>query len=92
VKVRLAGLLQDRHAEDVYPTFYRINSRDTITDLAARCGFTVREIRLVVSSATMIMVPPVVVFELLLLRLLMTAPFERLRTNIIAILEKPRTI
>jgi ubiquinone/menaquinone biosynthesis C-methylase UbiE len=90
VKTRLAGVLQDRASSDVFPTFYRINSSRTITELAERVGFHVRETRLIVSSATLIMIPPLAVLELLLLRLLMTQSLQQFRTNIIAVLEKPR--
>lgn len=89
VKVKLAWLLQGRKAEDVYPAYYRINSTSAIRQLAERTGFRVKEIKLIVSSPNLIMIPPLVIFELLLLRLLMTRPLRPWRTNIIAILEKP---
>lgn len=89
LKVKLAGFLQDRRPEDVYPTFYRVNTTNAIEALAMRVGFRVDELKLIVSSATLIMIPPLVVLELLLLRALMTRPFQRFRTNIIAVLSKP---
>ncbi len=90
VKTRLAWLLQDRKEEDVYPAYYRINSRRTIATLAERAGFSVADFRLVVSTPILAAVPPLVVFELVLLRALMTEALCSLRTNIIAVLEKPR--
>lgn len=89
MKKKLAWLAQDRPAEDVYPTHYRINSEREIRALAERVGFTVKEIRMVVSTPLFLKLPPLVLPELLLLRALMTAPCRALRTNIIAILERP---
>ena len=89
LKIRLAWLLQGRVEEDVYPAFYRINSSSGIRRVAERVGFQVEKIKLIVSSPNFVMIPPLVIFELLLLRLLMTRPMRRLRTNIIVVLEKP---
>lgn len=89
LKIRLAWLLQGRLEKDVYPTFYRINSSSAIRHVAERVGFQVKKIKLIVSSPNFVMIPPLVVFELLLLRLLMTRSMRRLRTNIIVVLEKP---
>jgi SAM-dependent methyltransferase len=88
VKVRMAWVLQGRKAEDVYPAYYRINSERRIRELAARCGFDVREVRLVVSTPSLIMIPPLVVIELLFLRLLMSRWLRPMRTNIIGVLQK----
>jgi SAM-dependent methyltransferase len=89
VKARLAQFLQGREEEDVYPTFYRANSTHTIRAMAEQCGLQVREIALIVSTPTLIMIPPLVLFELVLLRALETRWLRPFRTNIIAVLEKP---
>jgi SAM-dependent methyltransferase len=89
IKKKLACYLQDRKEEDVYPAFYRINSVSSIERLAVRIGFRVREIRLIVSTPDLVMIPPLVIFELLLIRVLMTRWLRPFRTNIIAILQKP---
>jgi SAM-dependent methyltransferase len=89
LKIKLAWWLQGREAEDVYPTYYRINSEAAIEQMAARAGFRVRDVQLVVSTPTLAPIPPLVVFELLWLRALMTKPLRSLRTNIVAVLEKP---
>jgi ubiquinone/menaquinone biosynthesis C-methylase UbiE len=90
LKKRLVYLLQRRKEEDVFKTFYRANSRDDIQRLAKMVGLEVGNLRLIVSSAALVFVPPLVVFELLWIRMLMTKPFKPYRTNIIAILRKPR--
>jgi ubiquinone/menaquinone biosynthesis C-methylase UbiE len=89
LKKTLTSILQGRKSEDVYPTYYRVNSTSMIQDLAARTGFRVKEVDLIMSSATLIMIPPLLILELLWMRLLMTDSLRSLRTNIIAVLHKP---
>lgn len=89
LKKILTWILQGRKSEDVYPTYYRINSSSMIRALAARTGFGVKEINLIMSSATFVMIPPLMILELLWMRLLMTDSLRSLRTNIIAVLHKP---
>ena len=81
-------LLDGRTADDVFPAFYRANSRWRIEELARATGLRVEEFRLIVSDAMFAPVPPLAVLELLWLRLLMTRPLRPLRTNIIAVLTK----
>ena len=88
IKDKLVYLLQGRKEEDVFPAYYKINSKSKITKLARKTGFYVRKIRMIVSSAQFVIIPPVVIFELIWIRMLMTKPLRMLRTNIIAILEK----
>lgn len=90
-KIKAAWVLQGRPAEDVYPAYYRINSERLIRGLAESTGFRVKDLQLICSSPTFIMIPPIVVFELLWLRLLLTRPFRSWRTNIICVLEKVAT-
>jgi 2-polyprenyl-3-methyl-5-hydroxy-6-metoxy-1,4-benzoquinol methylase len=88
LKVKLAAFLQNRGEEDVFPTFYRMNSREAIRRLAKQCGFDVLEFRLIESSAQTVMLGPVVLLELLWIRLLRLPFLKNLRTNIIATLKK----
>jgi hypothetical protein len=46
-------------------------------------------VRHLVSDAQLVMIPPLVVLELLMIRLLMTRPFRRFRIYLIAAMEKP---
>jgi hypothetical protein len=87
-KNKLALLLQGRHEEDVYPTFYRINTRREIQQLATGSGFDLEGLRMVESSAQTAVLGPLAVFELLLIRTLRWCIFESYRTNIIAIFKK----
>jgi SAM-dependent methyltransferase len=90
VKNRLAGILQDRRPEDVYPTFYRMNTRRKIMHYAHGMRLMIKQLQLVESSAQTYVMPPLAVFELLLIRLLRLAVFAGCRTDLIAVLAKPK--
>jgi ubiquinone/menaquinone biosynthesis C-methylase UbiE len=89
VKRKVIRALQEREEEDVFPTRYLANTPRRIEELARTAGFDVGRIRLIVSSPQFLAVPPLVLFELLWIRLLMTHAFRGFRTNIIAVLERP---
>jgi ubiquinone/menaquinone biosynthesis C-methylase UbiE len=88
IKSLLILFFQGRMEKDVFPTYYRVNTKRAINKLAKDAGFTISELRLVVSSAQFVMIPPIVIPELLLIRFLMTPLARRFRTNIIAVLTK----
>lgn len=89
MRVLIAQLLHGRQADDIYPTYYQANSASRLRKLAEFAGMRVASIDLVCTSAQLALLPGIVVFELLLLRMLMTRPMTRLRTNIVAVFEKP---
>ncbi len=88
LKAEFIWFLQHRKEEDVFPVYYRVNTERTVQKLAERVGFEVATLRLIVSSAQFVMIPPLVIVELLLIRLLMMPFARRFRTNIIAVLTK----
>lgn len=88
LKDRAVYLLQGREEEDVFPTFYRINSRARIEKLAQECGYRIKKIAMICSSAQFVMIPPIAILELVWIRILMTQRMRSHRTNIIAVLEK----
>ena len=88
IKIRLAGFLQARKEEDIFPTFYRMNTRRALTNLAQRHGFIVSQLKLTESSAQTVMLGPLVTLELLLIRALRAGILEKFRTNIIAVFQK----
>lgn len=88
VKEKLVYLLEERKEEDIFPTFYRINSAQEIRKLAAQAGLAVRKLRLICTSSYFTVFPPLALLELLWIRFLMTKAGRPLRTNIIAILQK----
>jgi ubiquinone/menaquinone biosynthesis C-methylase UbiE len=89
VKKKLVWALERRKEEDVYPTFYRINSPEQIHDMAARAGLSVVSLKMIVSGAALTVFPPAALFELALIKLLMGRWLKNFRPNIIAILQKP---
>jgi len=88
VKKKLIRLLQARPEGDVFRTFYRANTDREIRRAAEATGFDVRQLRMIVTSAQLAVIPPFVIFELMWIRVLMTRRFKSLRTNIIGVLQK----
>ena len=88
IKLKFVRLLDGRTPDDVFPAFYRANSRWRIEELARATGLRIQEFRPIVSDAMFALVPPLALLELLWLRLLVTRPLRPLRTNIIAVLTK----
>lgn len=89
IKSKLIYFLQGRKEEDVFPAYYKMNSFSSIRSLADATGFKIGAMKSVVSSPQLIMIPPLLIIELLLLRILMIKHAWPARTNIIAILRKP---
>ena len=86
----LIHFLEARKEHDVFKTFYRMNSAPAVARLGAEAGFQIAEVQSVNSSAVTVMLGPLVVFELLALRILARPAFAPWRSNLIATLEKPR--
>lgn len=87
-KDRLVYLLDGRSENDVFETHYKANTRKKIGELARASGFELMKIKMLVSEAGFMFVPPLAVPELVWIRLLMTESLKPLRTTIIAILKK----
>lgn len=92
IKGHLVWYLQRRKEEDVFPTFYRINTPESIVTLAGAVGFEVVSLRLIVSTPLFVMIPPLLVLELVFIRFLMTRLGKPFRSNIIAVLRKPSNV
>jgi SAM-dependent methyltransferase len=88
VKRSAARLLDGRCEEDVFPTFYRANTRTQIRDLAERSGFELVKIMMVSTTAMFSFIPPLAIPELLWLRLLQSKRLEGLRSNLIVVLRR----
>lgn len=86
-KRKLAWLLEGRNEEDVFPAFYRANTKKDIQDLAAQ-GFELCQLDMVLTTAAFAMVPPLALLELLWIRLLTRPRFADLRPNMIAVLRR----
>jgi SAM-dependent methyltransferase len=92
IKDKIVWLLQGRKPEDIFPTYYRINSSSDISRFAELSGLVVEKLKMTTSTAEFVMIPPLVIFELILIRLLMKDQMKEFRTNIIARLTKPSTV
>jgi SAM-dependent methyltransferase len=82
----LAGVLEGRPSEDVFPVHYRANTTSELRRLATDCGFEIERLDLVRSDAILFMMPPLFFPELLLLRALGNDRWARFRPNLIAVL------
>jgi ubiquinone/menaquinone biosynthesis C-methylase UbiE len=87
LKKWLARLLDTRHEEDVFPTRYRLNTASRIGKAAAAAGLNPKEIKTVCTAPFTQLLGPVVILELLFVRLLGTRALASLRPDIIAVLE-----
>lgn len=88
-KDRLVYLLDGRSEHDVFETHYKANTRRRISELTSEAGFELAKIKMLVSDAGFMVVPPLAIPELFWIRILMTESFKPLRTTIIATLKKP---
>jgi len=84
----LIGFFEARQEHDIFKTFYQMNTASAVASLGAKAGSRVADIRQVNTSAATVMLGPLVLIELLALRLLARPAFARWRSNLIAILEK----
>lgn len=87
VRSRLAVLLEGRHEEDVYRTYYRCNTEQTIRHTAEASGLDIDIVKYVPTNAVMKSILPLAAIELTWIRMTMNH-FESLRTNIIGVLSK----
>jgi ubiquinone/menaquinone biosynthesis C-methylase UbiE len=88
-KLLAVRVLEGRDAEDVFPTHYRVNNAERITDLAVKAGFVVESIQHFATAAQTAVILPLAVIELLWIRQLTKPRFARYRHTIIARLRKP---
>jgi len=84
-KKRLIWFIERRHADDVFPTYYRANRLGDLEEHSRRVGLAVHRLHYVNSIATLTRLGPIGFFESLFMGCL---PKDR-RTNILGVLEKP---
>jgi 2-polyprenyl-3-methyl-5-hydroxy-6-metoxy-1,4-benzoquinol methylase len=87
MKKRLARWLDTRHEEDIFPTRYRLNTVSRIGGAAVAAGLNLKEIKTVCTAPFTQLLGPVVILELLFVRLLRLHALAALRPDIIAVLE-----
>ena len=85
LKKRLIYFTQQRREEDVYLTYYKINSASKIKEVSESIGFDVQEINMLTSTADLYMFPPLVLFELFWIKCLTSDKLKYLRTNMVVV-------
>ncbi len=86
IKLVFIKLLEGREEKDIFDVHYKVNSRKKILNVASKSGFQVLKLKMIVSTPVLSIIPPLVIFELIWIRILMMTPFKLFRSNIIAIL------
>jgi len=89
MKKPLIKFLDGRNEKDVFPTAYRMNRVPKLNSLAHAAGFHPVDLRCVETTAQFWMLGPLVLPELVLIRMLRMDILRGFRTNIIGILTKP---
>jgi SAM-dependent methyltransferase len=87
-KIRLAGFLEGRAAEDVFPAYYRANTPRRLHRLLSQAGFSREQFRCVASSCTLIFSRTLVALELAYVRLTLLPPLNKLRSNLLCVYVK----
>lgn len=87
LKKLLVRVLENRKAEDVFPTHYRFNRKRDVEQLAEQHGFRVLSLALVSTTALTATFGPLAIPELLWLRLISRPGFANWRTNLVGVLE-----
>ncbi len=88
IKKFAAKVLDGRDSEDVYPTFYRCNTEESIHRAATAIGLKVNRVLHVPTTATFARILPIAALELLWIRATMMQSLVHCRTNIIGLLHK----
>jgi SAM-dependent methyltransferase len=89
LKAPLIWMLERRRPEDVFPTFYRMNTEEDIRRLAADAHLEVERLEQLSSAAVTAILGPLAIPELLFLRMLQSEQHRGLRSTILAVLKKP---
>ena len=82
---------EGRVSEDVYPTWYRLNTSNDVDDLVVRAGLVPEQVIMVNTKIPggILIFGPLVVFQLLWIRITHRPALRKHRNNIIAILRRP---
>jgi SAM-dependent methyltransferase len=91
VRELLVKIVEDRDAEDHFPTHYRANTEAEIQEVAEAAGMELTECRHVLSAAEFARFLPLAVIELAWLRFISRPGREDYRPNLVAILTRPES-
>ena len=89
LKPVLAGLVEGRKSEDVFPTFYRANDDTSVRRFAAGAGLEIDRLDHISTYPGLGLVPPLAFVELLWIRLLERPSLTTYRHNLVCALRKP---
>jgi SAM-dependent methyltransferase len=89
LKPVLAGLVEGRKSEDVFPTFYRANDDTSVRRFAAGAGLEIDRLDHISTYPGLGLVPPLALVELLWIRLLERPSLTPYRHNLVCALRKP---
>lgn len=88
IKAKLIWLLERRKEEDVFRTYYRINTTGIIRRLAEESGFEIRELILGGSVGTFLRLGPLSLLEVPVMKLLTFRHLKGFDATIVAVLAK----
>ena len=88
IKKRVVRVVDGRPEDEVYPAYYRANTRQSLEALARTSGFTIVELRHSLTAALAAAILPIALVELLVMRLLLRQRFESLRPTIVGVMRK----
>jgi ubiquinone/menaquinone biosynthesis C-methylase UbiE len=89
MRVALARMLQGRQPEDVYPTFYRANTAARLYQLAVASGLLATSVQHIDSSPLFVNFAPLLIPEMLFIRLMRHRQINPLRACLLASFQKP---
>jgi hypothetical protein len=89
IKRKIVWLLEHRADEDIFPTWYRINTSSRVRHWAALQGFQVTEVEVGGSVGSLMPLGPIGVLEIFILKVLSYPVFRDFNVTLIAVLTKP---
>jgi hypothetical protein len=87
-RVKLAGLLEGRPPEDVFPAHYHANTPKRLDETLSEAGFHKERFLCIPTACALYFSRLLVSFELAYVRLTLTPAFEQLRTNLLCVYTK----
>jgi SAM-dependent methyltransferase len=88
VKKRIIAVLEKRQESDIFPTFYRMNTIERITEEAHAHRFRLETIQTAGPWGSFIKLGPLGLLELLVIRMLHTRALKNYRSTFVTVLEK----
>ncbi|MBI3654611.1 MAG: class I SAM-dependent methyltransferase [Acidobacteria bacterium] len=87
-RVKLAGILEGRPPEDVFPAHYRANTPRRLDEILSSAGFEKERFWCIPTACALYFSRILVSLELAYVRLTLTPTFENLRTNLLCVYTK----